>query len=68
MHGNEPVEWYTICGTKFPNHAEYIAVIYAACIFGLVIFLTWFSSGPTPEIPVKKQTPKIKKTKKEKSQ
>ncbi|KAL3876893.1 hypothetical protein ACJMK2_034674 [Sinanodonta woodiana] len=32
-------EWYTICGTKFPNHAEYIVVVCAFCVFGLAWYL-----------------------------
>lgn len=31
-------DYYTICGTKFPNHAEYIAVICGVCTFGFYWF------------------------------
>lgn len=28
-------EWYTICGTRYKNHEEYILVVSAFCLFGL---------------------------------
>ncbi|XP_076459728.1 uncharacterized protein LOC143292920 [Babylonia areolata] len=43
-------EWYTICGTPFPNHMEYIVVVAAFCAVGL--FWYWqllLRSGPLPK-------------------
>ncbi|XP_050391027.1 uncharacterized protein LOC126810101 isoform X1 [Patella vulgata] len=31
-------EWYTICGTPYPNHLEYIIVVTAFCVFGLFFY------------------------------
>lgn len=31
-------EWYTVCGTQYENHAEYIIVICAFCVIGLFWF------------------------------
>ena len=31
--------WYTICGTPFPNHAEYIVVVTAFCLLGLFAYV-----------------------------
>ncbi|XP_062614663.1 uncharacterized protein LOC134276426 [Saccostrea cucullata] len=30
--------WYTICGTKFPNHVEYIVIVCGACLFGMAYY------------------------------
>ena len=32
-------DYYTICGTPFPNHAEYIVVVCGVCFFGFYWFL-----------------------------
>ncbi|KAK3091698.1 hypothetical protein FSP39_021965 [Pinctada imbricata] len=32
-------EWYTVCGTKYPNHTEYIIIICGFCAFGLYYYL-----------------------------
>ncbi|KAL8608935.1 hypothetical protein ACOMHN_062684 [Nucella lapillus] len=42
-------DWYLICGTRFPNHMEYIVVVAAFCALGLFWF--WqllLRSGPQP--------------------
>lgn len=42
-------EWYTICGTAFPNHMEYIVVVSSFCVLGL--FWYWqliLRSGSLP--------------------
>ncbi|ESO87411.1 hypothetical protein LOTGIDRAFT_127893, partial [Lottia gigantea] len=40
------VEWYTICGTEYPNHIEYIIVVTAFCLLGLAFyFQALFRSG-----------------------
>ncbi|XP_046568806.1 uncharacterized protein LOC124277179 [Haliotis rubra] len=42
-------DWYTICGTEFPNHAEYTFVVTSFCVLGLVWY--WqllFRSGAVP--------------------
>ena len=31
--------WYTICGTPFGNHAEYIVVVSAFCVLGMFVFV-----------------------------
>lgn len=42
LPGGQPVsdgkEWYTICGTPFPNRAEYISVITLVCTIAAVVF------------------------------
>ncbi|XP_041363590.1 uncharacterized protein LOC121379161 [Gigantopelta aegis] len=46
-------EWYTICGTPFVNHVEYILVVAAFCVLGL--FWYWqllFRSGVLPRSKV----------------
>ncbi|KAH9488362.1 hypothetical protein Btru_063328 [Bulinus truncatus] len=43
-------EWYTICGTPYKNHAEYILIICAFCAIGLFWF--WqllYRSGQQPK-------------------
>ena len=43
-------EWYTVCGTPFPNHMEYIVVVTAFCALG--IFWYWqllLRSGELPK-------------------
>lgn len=43
-------EWYTICGTPFPNHMEYIVVVSSFCVVGLYWY--WqllLRSGPLPK-------------------
>lgn len=30
--------WYTICGTRYPNHLEYIVIVCGACMFGLAYY------------------------------
>lgn len=30
--------WYTICGTKYPNHLEYIVIVCGACMFGMAYY------------------------------
>ncbi|KAL5019048.1 hypothetical protein ScPMuIL_004770 [Solemya velum] len=47
-------EWYRICGTPFPNHVEYICVVWAFCALGL----HWFwqilcRSGSLPTVKAK---------------
>jgi len=51
--GGRPIEWYTICGTRFHNHVEYIALIWTICAFGLTYFYTCFRTSPTPQDAVK---------------
>lgn len=34
----EDNQWYTICGTPFPNIAEYIIIIWAFCCIGLYVY------------------------------
>ncbi|CAL8115048.1 unnamed protein product [Orchesella dallaii] len=55
-------EWYTICGTPFPNRAEYVQVIGLVCFIAAMIFSAMlFRSGK--EWETKTQTPKNKKNK-----
>jgi len=58
-------EWYTICGTPYPNHAEYIQVIGLICLTALVFFSSMlFSSGPEWDTtPIKQSSPSKKKNK-----
>ncbi|XP_001636002.2 uncharacterized protein LOC5515900 isoform X2 [Nematostella vectensis] len=38
--------WYTLCGTGYPNHAEYILVVTSFCMLGLAFYyqLLWRSA------------------------
>jgi len=55
-------EWYTICGTPFPNRAEYIQVLATICFVALVIFKQMlYNSGD--EVNTKAQSLKSKKNK-----
>jgi hypothetical protein len=43
---SDGMEFYTACGTPFPNHAEYIVVIAGVCWLAFLIFLNLhFRSG-----------------------
>lgn len=43
---SEGMEFYTACGTPFPNHAEYIVVIAGVCWLALLVFINLhFRSG-----------------------
>ena len=46
--------WYTICGTAYPNKAEYIVVVTGLSLLGLVIFHQLLSTAPLPR-KIKKQ-------------
>ncbi|CAH1793351.1 unnamed protein product [Owenia fusiformis] len=46
------LDWYTVCGTPFPNHMEYICVIFFACALGLTVFYHIFFCSSAPEKPV----------------
>uniref|UniRef100_A0A914C0X7 DUF7802 domain-containing protein n=1 Tax=Acrobeloides nanus TaxID=290746 RepID=A0A914C0X7_9BILA len=49
--GDEPLEWYAACGTKFDNRAEYVFIIWSICIlFGTIFFQMAARSGPTPRV------------------
>ena len=47
--GEEPkdyVDWYTICGTPFENHVEYIMVVGGICWTAFIVFFNMhFLSG-----------------------
>ena len=40
--------YYTICGTPFPNHLEYKLIIVASCLFGLAFYYQWFFRSAKP--------------------
>ena len=44
---SESTNWYTLCGTKYHNHAEYVAIIISFCLFGLLFFreIMWRSNS-----------------------
>lgn len=49
---NQPLEWYTICGTPFENRAEYIFIIWSICIlYGSIFYQAAARSGKTPRYP-----------------
>lgn len=55
MKDDLPVEWYTICGTPFPNHMEYIFVVTAFSLFGMAVYYQCLArSGDTPVDPERK--------------
>jgi len=64
----KPVEWYTICGTPFPNHAEYIFVIWTLCFFGLNIYYQCFARSGDLPIPAAVKFPKRSDAKKKKDE
>lgn len=43
--------WYTICGTPYENHMEYIVIICGVCFLGLAWCLSLLLSGPLPGRP-----------------
>ncbi|KAG7155591.1 hypothetical protein Hamer_G015958 [Homarus americanus] len=54
---SDGMEWYTICGTPFPNRAEYISVIVLVCVVSAVIFYNLlFRSSRTLLYQKKKET------------
>ena len=36
---DDGLDWYTICGTKFTNHMEYILVVSAFSLLGLYVYI-----------------------------
>ena len=55
---SDEVEWYTICGTPFPNRAEYICAISIVTFVAVVVFYNMlFKSSATV---ICKQKPKSK--------
>ncbi|KAF8386686.1 hypothetical protein PRIPAC_75828 [Pristionchus pacificus] len=49
-----PLDWYAICGTEYENRAEYIVIVWGACIlFGYIFYNLAAWSGETPVIPAK---------------
>lgn len=55
-------EWYTICGTPFPNHMEYIIVVASFCVVGLFWYWqTLLRSGPLPKSHSYSQRKHLKK-------
>ena len=59
--GKAPKEgdWYMVCGTPFPNHAEYIVVVTAFALFGLFIYYQMLAKSgkeiKVKTVPVKKK-------------
>ena len=51
LPGGEPpkvkdgTEWYTVCGTPFPNHAEYIAVVSSFALLGFYVYIQMLSTS-----------------------
>jgi len=43
----QQLEWYTMCGTPFPNRVEYAAVVTFFCTLGWIVYcqLTCGSAG-----------------------
>ena len=39
------LDTYTVCGTPFPNHVEYIIVVCAFCFLGLYIYMQMLMSS-----------------------
>ncbi|ELT96479.1 hypothetical protein CAPTEDRAFT_169444 [Capitella teleta] len=46
-------DWYTVCGTPFPNHVEYMIVVGAECIMGLFIYFNMLYRGGAQPGPPK---------------
>jgi len=40
--------WYTICGTPYENHMEYIVIICTVCFLGLSWCLNMLQTGELP--------------------
>lgn len=32
------VDWYTVCGTPYPNKAEYLAIVGTVCFLSLIVY------------------------------
>ena len=47
--------WYTICGTAYPNKAEYIVTVTGFSLLGLVIFHQLLSTAAQLPRKIKKQ-------------
>ena len=47
--------WYTICGTPYPNKAEYVAVVTGFSLLGLVVFYQLLSTATPLPRKLKKQ-------------
>lgn len=55
-------EWYTVCGTPFPNHKEYIVVVASFCVVALYWYWQLLRSGPLPRVEEKgKHAKNVKK-------
>ncbi|CAH1233453.1 Hypp745 [Branchiostoma lanceolatum] len=46
--------WYTICGTPYENHAEYITVVWGFCLLGLAYYYNLLACSGLDEAPNKK--------------
>lgn len=49
-------QWYKICGLPYPNHAEYIVVVWSFCLLGLYAFYN--AHARSAGMPVKKKAGK----------
>ena len=59
------LDWYTVCGTPFGNHTEYIVVVCAFCFLGLFVFFQMLArSGKLPSgRPLPEVKPAVKSNK-----
>lgn len=49
--------WYTVCGTKFENHAEYIVIVWAFCLLGIFVYYNVLARSSTEEtVKTKRKT------------
>lgn len=60
LRGGKPpadgLEWYTICGTPFPNALEYLIVVSAFSLFGLFVYVQMLGfSGKQPKSKASRQ-------------
>lgn len=52
----EMSQWYTVCGTPYPNRQEYILVVCTFCLLGLLVFyeILWKPNANSTKVKHKK--------------
>lgn len=61
---SDGMEFYTACGTPFPNHVEYIVVIAGICWIASLIFINLHFRSGTEVVYGGKETPATQKANK----
>ncbi|GAB6026459.1 hypothetical protein CHUAL_012654 [Chamberlinius hualienensis] len=58
---SDGLSWYTICGTPYENHAEYVVVVTAVCLLGVAAYWHMLSHPKFKETNANVAVKKIKK-------